>query len=154
MTTPGKNTVPAKTRQGTKPEWENLPRRHCDNCGARYKPSRPNSRFCCDNCRKQFNKNSGAFTKLKELIGKEIKKQMSIMTTCPACRGTAHHKARKHAGPCQAPDCMQGMTLTSYGRQVVEMFSRYLRCLAPAERSRLLGEPDERPEANTASTAN
>ena len=52
-----------------------LPRRKCDDCGKSYKPTRPNARFCSDNCRKAFHRNSGAYRKLRELMKKFVTNQ-------------------------------------------------------------------------------
>jgi hypothetical protein len=66
------------------PEWANLPRRKCDDCGKSYKPTRPrrilNGKqelgFCCDNCRKSYHKYGGAYRKLKGEMQKMVARQM------------------------------------------------------------------------------
>lgn len=66
-----------QTRKGQKPEWANLPRRRCDNCGELYHPFRPvvegQGGFCQPNCRKEFHKHGGSFGKLKPVIVREVK---------------------------------------------------------------------------------
>ena len=61
-----------------------VPRRRCDNCPKIYQPSQPmriNKRtgkleygFCCDNCRKDFHKHGGSYSKLKPVIQAEVRK--------------------------------------------------------------------------------
>ena len=57
-----------------------LPPRPCDNCGVKYRPGRkliPGQHgFCQDNCRKEFHKRGGSFSKLKPEIAKEVRKQV------------------------------------------------------------------------------
>lgn len=65
---------------GLSPEWKNLPRRHCDNCGTLYKQIRPRREgehgFCKSQCRKSFHKHQGAYSKLKvdlqRMVGREM----------------------------------------------------------------------------------
>ena len=61
------------------PEWANLPKRHCDECGKLYKqvrPRRPGEHgFCTDNCRKLFHKHKGAYSKLKGEMQKMVTKE-------------------------------------------------------------------------------
>lgn len=68
------------TKPGIKPEWQNLPRRKCDNCGTPYRPIRPlkpdQHGFCQDNCRKEFHKRGGSFSKLKPVIIAEVRKRV------------------------------------------------------------------------------
>ena len=63
------------------PEWANLPRRKCDDCGKTYKPvkpSRPGERgFCSANCRKSYHKHGGAYRKLKGEMQKMVARQMA-----------------------------------------------------------------------------
>ena len=59
--------------KGVKPEWQALPKKKCDNCGASFKPFQPDQRFCQANCRKEFNKRGGSFSKLKPIIVKEVR---------------------------------------------------------------------------------
>jgi hypothetical protein len=118
MTTPRKTAQPEIKHPGTKPEWLDLPRRSCDNCGARYKPMRPNSRFCDSNCQKSFHKHGGAYAKLKETISKEISRQMAVLAPCQKCRGTGRRRRHRHE-PCNAPGCQRGRVLTDYGRSVL-----------------------------------
>lgn len=67
--------------KGVNPAWSNLPRRHCDDCGKKYKPARPvkeNERgFCSDNCRKSYHKHGGAYRKLRGEVRKMIDKEFS-----------------------------------------------------------------------------
>jgi hypothetical protein len=76
------NTPDTQTRRGYSPEWANLPRRHCDNCGKSYKPVRPlrpaidKFGFCQPNCKKEFHKHGGAFRKLREEMRKLVEKRM------------------------------------------------------------------------------
>ena len=73
----------SKSLRGTKPEWLNLPRRKCDNCGKSYKPTRPNSRFCPKtaekNCTAQFHRHGGAYMKLKEEMTKMAAAQYAML---------------------------------------------------------------------------
>ena len=75
-------TQPPKTtkRPGVSPEWSNLPRRKCDNCGKNYKPKRPvrsNERgFCADNCRKDYHRHSGAYRHLRDDLEKMVEKRL------------------------------------------------------------------------------
>jgi hypothetical protein len=67
------------TRKGVSPEWANLPRRKCDDCGKSYKPGRPlmegQRGFCTPNCRKSYHKHGGAYRKLRTEIEKLIEKR-------------------------------------------------------------------------------
>ena len=64
------------------PDWANLPRRKCDNCGKSYKQVRPlrpgldKYGFCAKECKKQFHKHGAAFIQLRDVCRKEIEKQM------------------------------------------------------------------------------
>jgi hypothetical protein len=66
------------------PEWANLPRRKCDDCGKSYKPTRPRRilngvqelSFCCANCRKSYHKHGGAYRKLKAEMLKMVARKM------------------------------------------------------------------------------
>ena len=64
--------------RGHNPDWANLPRRKCDDCGKTYKPKqplRPDTRgFCSDNCRKSYHKHGGAYRKLRGEMRKMIEK--------------------------------------------------------------------------------
>lgn len=71
----------ATRRKGVNPDWGNLPRRKCDNCGAGYKPTRPlrsidKYGFCKPDCKKSFHKNGGAYRKLKGEIEKLISRRL------------------------------------------------------------------------------
>lgn len=61
---------------GIKPEWANLPRKRCKNCPVIFKPKRPEQEFCSPNCRKEFDKHGGTFSKLKPVIEKEIARRV------------------------------------------------------------------------------
>ena len=67
-------------RKGVSPEWANLPRRKCDDCGKNYKPARPlregQRGFCTPNCRKSYHKHGGAYRKLKGEMLKLVTKRM------------------------------------------------------------------------------
>jgi len=67
--------------RGHNPEWDNLPRRKCDDCGKSYKPRQPLKKdqrgFCSDNCRKSYHKHGGAYRKLKGEIEKLIGRRVS-----------------------------------------------------------------------------
>lgn len=89
------------------PEWANLPRRKCDDCGKGYKPTRPrrilNGKqelgFCSDNCRKSYHKHGGAYRKLraemrkmveKELpaiVSAEVERRIALRELCSECKG-------------------------------------------------------------------
>ncbi len=66
--------------RGHNPEWDNLPRRKCDDCGKGYKPKQPLKKdqrgFCSDNCRKSYHKHGGAYRKLKVEVEKLINRRM------------------------------------------------------------------------------
>ena len=127
MPLPQNNTLPP---QGTKPEWLHLPKKPCENCGTKYKPWRPSSRFCCDKCKTAFHRNGGAFQKLKVTIGKEIRKQMNLSETCPVCKGkeTIPGKGtqRGRRVPCSNPDCVAGLQLTDYGHELLTTLRQFL----------------------------
>ncbi len=65
-------------RSGVSPEWANLPKRKCDNCGTSYRPKRPlrapreKFGFCKPECNKQFYKYGAAFIQLRHAIEKEV----------------------------------------------------------------------------------
>lgn len=69
--------------RGHNPDWANLPRRKCDDCGKSYKPKqplRPNTRgFCSDNCRKSYHKHGGAYRKLKVEVSKLVNQRMDAI---------------------------------------------------------------------------
>lgn len=69
--------------KGVNPEWANLPRRKCDDCGKGYKPKqplRPNTRgFCSDNCRKSYHKHGGAYRKLRVEVAKMVKREFEAI---------------------------------------------------------------------------
>lgn len=66
--------------QGFKPEWANLPRRKCDNCGNPYRPIRPLPRdhrgFCCRKCNDEFHHHGGAYVQVKGFIRAEVIKRV------------------------------------------------------------------------------
>ncbi len=99
------------------PEWKNLPRRKCDDCGKSYKPvkpSRPGERgFCSANCRKSYHKHGGAYRKLKGEMAKLVEKRMEDLRQ--EFRGMVQEELRKYA---------------QYAR-VVEDFAPTLRLPAP-----------------------
>lgn len=68
-----------KRHPGVSPDWSNLPRRKCDDCGKTYKPKRPKKDtehgFCSDNCRKSFHKHGGAYRKLRGELRKLVEKE-------------------------------------------------------------------------------
>lgn len=72
-------------RKGVSPEWANLPRRKCDDCGKSYKPARPLLKdqrgFCCDNCRKSYHKHGGAYRKLKVEMKRMIEREFTGIYT-------------------------------------------------------------------------
>ncbi len=70
--------------KGVKPEWANLPRRRCDDCGKGYKPKQPVKEgqrgFCSDTCRKSYHRHGGAYRKLRVEMEKMIEKRMEELT--------------------------------------------------------------------------
>ena len=64
--------------KGIRPEWAHLPKRKCDNCGIPYRPLRPVRKGECGfhhpNCRKEYHKRGGSFSKLKPVILKEVRR--------------------------------------------------------------------------------
>lgn len=75
-----KKTMPNEGHKGVSPEWANLPRRKCDDCGTWYKPKRPLLKdtrgFCSDNCRKSYHKHGGAYRKLKGEMVKMVERHL------------------------------------------------------------------------------
>ena len=71
------------------PEWQNLPRRRCDDCGKSYKPTRPrrvlNGKqelgFCSDNCRKSYRKHGGAYRKLRAEMRKMLERDLPALVS-------------------------------------------------------------------------
>lgn len=68
-------------RKGVSPNWSNLPKRKCDNCGTIYRPTRPlradqKYGFCNRDCNKQFYKHGAAFIQIKQAMEKEIAKRL------------------------------------------------------------------------------
>ena len=63
------------------PDWANLPRRRCDDCGKTYKPVRPVVKgqrgFCTATCRKSYHKHGGAYRKLKHEMEKMVTRRMA-----------------------------------------------------------------------------
>jgi len=73
-----------KKGRGISPNWSNLPRRRCANCGKNYKPTRPlrpdqKHGFCSKKCKDQFHKNGGAYQKLKDEILKRLDKEIDAL---------------------------------------------------------------------------
>ena len=62
--------------RGIRPEWQNLPPKLCRNCGKRFKPIKPDQVHRSPNCRKEYDKHGGAFSKLRVHMLKEIKKRV------------------------------------------------------------------------------
>jgi hypothetical protein len=79
--------------RGTNPDWANLPRRKCDDCGKNYKPKQPLHRtkkdgtpiemrgFCSGNCRKSYHKHGGAYRKLKAEMKRMVEKEFASVHT-------------------------------------------------------------------------
>lgn len=64
-----------------KPEWLNLPRRRCSNCGKTYKPKQPlragqEYSFCERKCKDQFHQHGGAYIKLKDDMAKLVERRL------------------------------------------------------------------------------
>ena len=76
--------------RGVRAEWQNLPRRKCDNCGRMYQPKRPvrpgERGFDSDNCRKEYHKHGGSYGKLKPFIEAEIKRRIRELSPADATR--------------------------------------------------------------------
>lgn len=74
-------TPQLKRHPGVSPEWVNLPRRKCDDCGKSYKPKRPmrgdERGFCSDTCRKSYHKHGGAYRKLRAVTEKMVEKRFA-----------------------------------------------------------------------------
>ena len=92
--------------RGHNPDWANLPRRKCDDCGKNYKPKQPlregTRGFCSDNCRKSYHKHGGAYRKLKvemkRMVEKEFKAiRTELLTTMRREIAEALEKAREQA---------------------------------------------------------
>jgi hypothetical protein len=77
------NIPPTNRPARPSPEWANLPRRHCDDCGKLYKPFRPlrpgidQYGFCSPNCKKSFHKHGGAYRKLRGETRKMVEKELA-----------------------------------------------------------------------------
>ena len=71
----------SKDRHGISPEWANLPRRKCADCGKNYKPVRPvmegQRGFCSANCRKSYHKHGGAYSKLKGTVEQMVERRFA-----------------------------------------------------------------------------
>ena len=69
--------------RGHNPDWANLPRRKCDDCGKNYKPKQPlregTRGFCSDNCRKSYHKHGGAYRKLKVEMKRMVLKEFEAI---------------------------------------------------------------------------
>lgn len=103
--------------RGTNPDWANLPRRKCDDCGKNYKPKQPLHRtkkdgtpiemrgFCSGNCRKSYHKHGGAYRKLKaemlKLVYKEIEafKHLQSQLIGNAIQGWIHDAEQRASKP-------------------------------------------------------
>lgn len=59
-----------------KKEWAKLPKRICEGCPTKYKPYRPDQRFCSAKCRLDYHHHGGAYVKLKALVEKLIDKKI------------------------------------------------------------------------------
>jgi hypothetical protein len=74
--------------RGHNPDWANLPRRKCDDCGKNYKPKQPlregTRGFCSDNCRKSYHKHGGAYRKLKVEMKRMVEREMTTMREAQA----------------------------------------------------------------------
>ncbi|HEX8810325.1 MAG TPA: hypothetical protein VF760_15160 [Xanthobacteraceae bacterium] len=70
---------PRAINTGVSPNWSNLPRRKCDNCGTSYRPKRPmrpgfdKYGFCRDECKKQFHKYGSAYIQIRPLVERHVK---------------------------------------------------------------------------------
>ena len=73
-----------------------LPRRRCDNCAALYKLKQrlPEGQhgFCSANCRKEFHKHGGSFSKLKPVVVAEVKKRIKELSPADQFRMEAMEK--------------------------------------------------------------
>jgi hypothetical protein len=94
-------TTPTQTKKhpGVSPNWSNLPRRKCDDCGKGYKPVRPVKEgergFCSANCRKSYHKHGGAYRKLKGEMQKMVARQMTQLRS--DFRAMVQEELRKYA---------------------------------------------------------
>jgi Tryptophan RNA-binding attenuator protein inhibitory protein len=136
-TTPAKETRQRGTK-GVNPAWANLPKRHCDDCGKKYKPFRPVKEgergFCNNNCRKSYHKHGGAYRKLRvevqKMVNKEIADRLRLEEPCGLCGGIGevtpanwNSKAKPRMLPC--PKCLKsGTMLTWFGREVLDFVQR------------------------------
>jgi len=114
------------------PEWANLPKRRCDDCGKTYKPTRPRRilngkqelSFCCDNCRKSYHKHGGAYRKLKaemqKMVAKALPEMLVLFTTCAECKGTGKRPTGRRDGSYYSCEACNGFprTLTRFGEEL------------------------------------
>ena|SRR5216684_4135487 len=125
-----------KMRTGVSPEWSNLPRRKCDDCGKSYKPARPlregQRGFCSDNCRKSYHKHGGAYRKLKgeiaKLIHKELAQRFQLEEPCEYCNGKGVIPLLGTISKV-CPKCIEGAVLTHFGKEVIDFIQR--KVIAP-----------------------
>jgi len=76
--------------KGIAGKWANLPKRNCDNCGAKYQPKRPlgtgQRGFCKANCRKEYSKHGGAFGPLNRALDKKLAKRIKELSPADVTR--------------------------------------------------------------------
>ena len=118
--------LPAINLKRTPPaHWANLPRRKCDACGKSYKPTQPFKKnqkfgFCCRAHKDSFHLHGGAYAKLKDLVPKEMTRQMKTHTRCPTC------KRQRRKLTC--PDCQgTGEVYTPFGKELAEFVETHMR---------------------------
>ena len=66
-------------QKGIAPAWTRLRRKPCEACGAKFKPVRPNQRFCQNKCRNDFHHHGGAYVALKPFMEKRVDAQVKAL---------------------------------------------------------------------------
>lgn len=66
--------------KGIAAAWTRLRKKPCDACGIKFKPVRPNHRFCSTQCGSDWHHHGGAYVALKPFIEKQIVKRTRELT--------------------------------------------------------------------------
>jgi predicted amidophosphoribosyltransferase len=63
----------------TKPD--NWSRGRCENCSKPFEKTKPNRRFCCEKCQKEYHRHGAAYGPLKDKLEKLIEKRVAEQLT-------------------------------------------------------------------------